>query len=183
MRSGDTRAHLTNSLSASLRLGGGFGMQNGFGPRNAAMFCISTETAPCAKPSQKLTAAVPIALSGVAVQSSTKSAVVAGPKFASVAACAARGARNARAAAAVHRLNVMTPLPPHTVVPSSRQIHSCHRNCCFGKPTDIVCGCLGLGVPGLYLMSQSRTGPLSIGTPGTALGRPALARAEQSRLN
>ena len=93
MRSGDARAHLTNSLSASLRLGGGFGMQNGFGPRNAAMFCISTKTAPCAKPSQKLTAAVPIALSGVAVQSSTKSAVVAGPKFASVAASGTRGAR------------------------------------------------------------------------------------------
>ena len=87
-------------------------MQNSFGPRNAAMFCISTKTAPCAKPSQKLTAAVPIALSGVAVQSSTKSAVVAGPKFASVAACAAKGARNPSAAAAVNRLNVMTPLPP-----------------------------------------------------------------------
>ena len=56
-------------------------MQNSFGPRNAAIFCISTKIAPCAKPSQKLTAAVPIALSGLAVQSSTKSAVVAGPKF------------------------------------------------------------------------------------------------------
>ena len=87
-------------------------MQNGFGPRNAAMFCISTETAPCAKPSQKLTAAVPIALSGVGVQSSTKSAVVAGPKFASVAACGARpGASNTNPAATVHPLNVMTPLP------------------------------------------------------------------------
>ena len=82
MRSGDARAHLTNSLSASLRLGGGFGMQNGLGPRNAAMFCISTKTAPCAKPSQKLTAAVPIALSGVASQSSTRSPVVFAPKFA-----------------------------------------------------------------------------------------------------
>jgi len=52
MRSGDTRAQLTNSLSASLRDGRGFGMQNSFGPRNAAMFCISTKTAPCAKVDQ-----------------------------------------------------------------------------------------------------------------------------------
>jgi hypothetical protein len=76
------------------------------------MFCISTETAPCAKPSQKLTAAVPIALSGVAVQSSTKSAVVAGPKFASVAACGAPGAASiTNPAATVHLLSVMIPLP------------------------------------------------------------------------
>jgi hypothetical protein len=86
-------------------------MQNSFGPRNAAMFCISTNTAPCAKPSQKLTAAVPIGLSGAAVQSSTKSAVVAGPKFASVAACGAQGVSNTSPAATVHPLNVMTAFP------------------------------------------------------------------------
>jgi hypothetical protein len=40
-------------------------MQKSLAPRNAAKFCISTETAPWAKPSQKLTAAVPTALSGV----------------------------------------------------------------------------------------------------------------------
>jgi hypothetical protein len=91
-------------------LGGGFGMQNSFGPRNAAMFCISTKTAPCAKPSQKLTAAIPIVLSGVAVQSSTKSPVVLAPKFASVAACGAQGASNTSPAATVHPFNVMTPL-------------------------------------------------------------------------
>src|ERR1700726_1658741 len=111
MRSGDPRAQLTNSLSASLRLGGGFGMQNGFGPRNAAMFCISTKTAPWAKPSQKLTAAVPIALSGVAVQSSTKSPVVLAPKFASVAACGAQGASNTSPAATVHSFKIMTAFP------------------------------------------------------------------------
>src|SRR5689334_3116568 len=111
MRSGDSRAHWTNSLSASLRVGGGLGMQNSLGPRNAAMFCISTKTAPCAKPSQKLTAAVPIALSGAAVQRLTKSAVVAAPKFASVAACGAQGASNTSPAATVHLLNVMTALP------------------------------------------------------------------------
>src|SRR5689334_14605487 len=110
MRSGDSRAHWTNSLSASLRVGGGLGMQNSLGPRNAAMFCISTKTAPCAKPSQKLTAAVPIALSGAAVQRLTKSAVVAAPKFASVAACGAQGASNTSPAATVHPLNVMTAL-------------------------------------------------------------------------
>ena len=32
MRSGDARAQLTNSLAASLRVGGGFGRQNSFGP-------------------------------------------------------------------------------------------------------------------------------------------------------
>ena len=111
MRSGDARAHWTNSLSASLREGGGFGMQKSLGPRNAAMFCISTKTAPCAKPSQKLTAAVPIALSGAAVQRSTKSAVVAAPKFASVAACGAQGASNTSPAATVHPFNVMTAFP------------------------------------------------------------------------
>jgi hypothetical protein len=51
-----------------VRDGKGLGMQNNFGPRNAATFCISTETAPSAKPSQKLTATVPIALSGVSSQ-------------------------------------------------------------------------------------------------------------------
>ena len=86
-------------------------MQNSFGPRNAAMFCISTKTAPYAKPSQKLTAAIPIALSGAAVQRSTKSPVVAAPKFASVAACAAQGASNTSAAATAHPFNVMTALP------------------------------------------------------------------------
>ena len=94
-------------------------MQKGFGPRNAAMFCISTKTAPSAKPWQKLTAAVPIALSGVAVQSSTKSAVVAGPKFASVAACGAPGASNTNPAATVQRFNVMVPPPPQTVAKQS----------------------------------------------------------------
>jgi len=86
-------------------------MQNSFGPRYAAMFCISTKTAPCAKPSQKLTAAVPIVLSDAAVQSSTKSAVVAAPKFDSVAACGAQGASNTSAAATVHLFHLMTALP------------------------------------------------------------------------
>ncbi len=86
-------------------------MQNSFGPRNAAMFCISTNTAPCAKPSQKFTAAVPTALSGVAAQSSTKSAVVLGPKFASVAAFAAQGTSNTSAAATVLPFKAMIPLP------------------------------------------------------------------------
>src|SRR6516162_2966740 len=112
MRSGEVRAHLTNSFNVSVRVGRGFGMQNSFGPRKAARFCISTETAPCAKPSQKLTAAVPIALSGGAVQSSTKSPVVLAAKFASVAAYGARGASNINPAAAAHTLNIMTPRPP-----------------------------------------------------------------------
>ena len=86
-------------------------MQKSFGPRNAAWFCISTKTAPCAKPSQKLTAAVPIALSGAAVQSSTRSPVVAAPKFASVAACNAHGASNTNPAATAHPFNVMLSLP------------------------------------------------------------------------
>src|ERR1700724_868836 len=110
MRSGDARAHWTNSLSGSLRVGGGLGMQNSLGPRNAAMFCISTKTAPCAKPSQKLTAAVPIALSGAAVQSSTKSPVVLAPKFASVAASGAQGASDTSPAATEHPFNVLSPL-------------------------------------------------------------------------
>jgi hypothetical protein len=58
-----------------------------------------------------LTAAVPIALSGVAVQSSTKSAVVAGPKFASVAARGAPGVSNTNPTAIVHPFNLMTALP------------------------------------------------------------------------
>src|SRR5215813_12305534 len=91
-----------NALSASLREGGGFGMQNNFDPRNPAMFWSSTETAPSAKPSQKLTAAVPMALSGVAVQSSTKSPVVLAPKFASVAARVIGGASTTRATATAH---------------------------------------------------------------------------------
>ena len=86
-------------------------MQNSFGPRSAAMFCISTKTAPCAKPSQKFTAAVPSALSGVAVQSSTKSPVVRALKFASVAACPALGVNSTTAAIAVHPFNVITTLP------------------------------------------------------------------------
>jgi hypothetical protein len=86
-------------------------MQNSFGPRNAAIFCISTNTAPCAKPSQKLTAAVPIELPGAAVQSSTKSAVVAAPKFASVAALGAPlGINNTNPTPTVHPFNVMVPL-------------------------------------------------------------------------
>jgi len=131
-------------------------MQNSFGPRNAAMFCISTETAPCAKPSQKLTAAVPIALSGVAVQSSTKSAVVAGPKFASVAACAARGVSNT---SAVNRLNVMTPLPlirPDIIAEHTRLPQNPLR---FREPSDIECGCLGLVVPKLCSTSQAARTP------------------------
>src|SRR5262245_5114235 len=93
------RAQLTKALTASLREGGGFGRQNSFVPRNPAMSWSSTATAPSAKPSQKLTAAVPIALSGIAVQSSTKSPVVLAPKFASVAANDAAGADNASPAA------------------------------------------------------------------------------------
>ena len=86
-------------------------MQNSFGPRNAAMFCISTKTAPSAKPWQKLTAAVPVALSGAAVQSSTKSPVVRAPKLASVAAYPARGVNSTTAATAVHPFNVITAFP------------------------------------------------------------------------
>jgi len=75
------------------------------------MFCISTATAPCANPSQKLMAAVPIALSGAAVQSSTRSAVVAALKFASVAAWEAPGVSNANPTATVHPFNVMVLFP------------------------------------------------------------------------
>src|SRR5215472_3413564 len=113
MRSGDERAQLTNSLSAWLRLGGGFGMQNSFGPRNAAWFCISTRTAPCAKPSQKLMAAVPIGLSGVAVQSATRSPVVLALKFASVAARDAPEASSTSPPATAHPFNFMAVLPLH----------------------------------------------------------------------
>jgi hypothetical protein len=58
-----------------------------------------------------LTAAVPIALSGVAVQSSTKSPVVLAPKLASVAARGAQGVSNTSPATTIHPLNVMTPFP------------------------------------------------------------------------
>ena len=58
MRSGEAR-HLTNSLSAWFRVGGGFGRQNSFILRDPASCSISTVTAPCAKPLQKLTAAWP----------------------------------------------------------------------------------------------------------------------------
>src|SRR5215813_6493990 len=135
MRSGDTRAHLTNSLSAWLRLGGGFGMQNSFGPRNATWYCISTRTAPCAKPSQKLTAAVPIALSGAAVQSSTRSPVVLGPKFVSVAARGAPDASNTNAAATVHPFNVMAVLPLHAVNAIAERLKpdKCHDQNRVGK--------------------------------------------------
>jgi hypothetical protein len=128
-------------------------MQNSFGPRNAAMFCISTKTAPCAKPSQKFMAAVPIALPGVAVQSSTKSAVVAGPKFASVAACAAKGARIASAAAAVNRL-IMTPFPLYAADIIAEQTQLPQNPLRFRKPSEIECGCLGLIVPKLCSTSQ-----------------------------
>jgi hypothetical protein len=58
MRPGAARAHLTNSLSVSLRVGKGVGKQNSLMLRDAASCCISTETAPCAKPWQKLIAAL-----------------------------------------------------------------------------------------------------------------------------
>lgn len=111
MRSGDARAQFTNSLIAWLREGGGFGMQNGFGPRKAAMFCICTKTAPWTNPSQKWRAAVPIELSGVAVQSSTRSAVVLASKLASVAACNVQGASTANVVATAHLLTVMIVFP------------------------------------------------------------------------
>src|SRR5215831_4764111 len=102
-------------------------MQNSFGPRNATWFCISTRTAPCAKPSQKLTAAVPIALSGAAVQSSTRSPVVLGPKFVSVAA---RGAP-----ATVHPFNFMAVLPLHAANAIAEWLKpdKCHDRIGVGK--------------------------------------------------
>ena len=78
MRSGEARAHLTNSLSASFRVGGGFGRQNSFILRDPASCSISTVTAPCAKPLQKLTAAWASALSDCGSHNSTMSRVVPG---------------------------------------------------------------------------------------------------------
>jgi aminobenzoyl-glutamate transport protein len=103
-------------------------------------------------------AAVPIALSDVAVQGSIKSAVVAGPKFASVTACAARGARNA-SAAAVNRLNVMTPLPLYAADIIAEHTQLPQNPLRFRKPSDIECGCLGLVVPKLCSTSQAARTP------------------------
>ena len=115
-------------------------MQNSFGPRNAAMFCISTKTAPCAKPSQKFTAAVPSALSGLVVQSSTKSPVVRALKFASVAACPAHGASSTAAATAVHPFTVMTTFPPavKSQLSISRVMASIIQNEPNAEPSEIT---------------------------------------------
>src|ERR1700722_13842949 len=108
MRSGEARAHLTNSPSASFRVGGGSGRQNSFMLRDPASCSISNETAPCAKPLQKLTAALAIALSDCGSHSATRSPVVLAAKSASVTACPTPGAvTRSSAAAAVHLLNVM----------------------------------------------------------------------------